>query len=88
MVKNLLLDPILVHLTQIPATNFFFQNLTFLVTRYHGQLCTILEKTNDLILRKCIDGRTDGWMDGLEDRWIRLDLKNYCCHLALGLRVG
>ena len=63
MVKNLLLDPILVHLTQIPATNFFFQNLTFLVTRYHGQLCTILEKTNDLILRKCIDGRTDGWMD-------------------------
>ena len=44
---------------------FFFQNLTFLVTRYHGQLssCTILEKTNDLILRKRIDGRTDGWMD-------------------------
>ena len=44
--------------------------------------------SNYLILRKCIDGRTDGWMDGLEDRWIRLDLKNYCCHLALGLRVG
>ena len=35
------------------------------VTRYHGQLssCTISEKTNDPILRKLSDGRTDGQTD-------------------------
>ena len=35
------------------------------ITRYHDQLssCTISEKTNDLILRKFSDGRTDGWTD-------------------------
>ena len=38
-----------------------FKNLTSLVTRYHGQLlsCTISEKTNDPILTKFSDRRTD-----------------------------
>ena len=61
MVKNLVLSPILVHLPQIQAVNFFFffKNLTSSVTRYNGQLssCTISEKTNDPILRKLSDGR-------------------------------
>ena len=44
---------------------FFFKNLASSVTRYHGQLssCTISEKTNDPILRKLSDVRTDGWTD-------------------------
>ena len=42
---------------------FFFQKLlASSVTRYHGQLssCTISEKTDNLILTKLSDGRTDG----------------------------
>ena len=44
---------------------FFFKNLALAVTWYHGQLssCTISEKTNDSILRKFSDGRTDGRTD-------------------------
>ena len=44
----------------------FFLNLAFSVTRYHGQLssCIITEKTNDAILRKLSDGRTDWQTDG------------------------
>ena len=63
--KNLVLGLILAHLAQTWATNFFFKNLTPSVTRYHGQLssCTISEKTNDPILRKLSDGRTDREMD-------------------------
>ena len=40
---------------------FFKKNLAPSVTRYHGLLssCTISEKTNDAILRKLSDGRTD-----------------------------
>ena len=40
---------------------FFFKNLAPSVTRYYGHLssCTISEKTNDPILRKLSDGRTD-----------------------------
>ena len=47
---------------------FFFGNLASSVTRYHGQLssCAISEKTNDPILRKLSDGRTDGQTDGRE----------------------
>ena len=47
---------------------FFFGDLASSVTRYHGQLssCTISEKTNDPILRKLSDGRTDGQTDGRE----------------------
>ena len=39
------------------------------VTRYHGQLlsCTILEKTNDPILRKFSDGWTKRQTDGQTD---------------------
>ena len=61
MAKNLVLGPILAHLAQIWAPNFFFKNLASSVTRYHGQLssCTISEKTNDPILRKLSDGQTD-----------------------------
>ena len=41
--------------------NLFFKNLGSPVTRYHGKLssCAISEKTNDPILRKLRDGRTD-----------------------------
>ena len=40
----------------------FLKNLASSATRYHGQIssCTISEKTNDPILRKLSDGRTDG----------------------------
>ena len=59
--NNLVLGPILVPLAQIWATKFFFENLASSVTRCYGQLssCTLLEKTNDPILRKLSDGRTD-----------------------------
>ena len=42
---------------------FFFKNLALSVTRYYGQLssCKISEKTNDPIMRKFSDGRTDRW---------------------------
>ena len=42
-----------------------FKNLASSGTRYHGQLssCTISEKTNDLILRKFSNERTDGQTD-------------------------
>ena len=45
-----------------PPIFFFFKNLTSSVTRYHGQLssCKILEKTNDPILRKIREERTNG----------------------------
>ena len=60
--KNLVLSPILTPLAQILATNIFSKNLALSVTTYHGQLssCTISEKTNDPVLRKVRDGRTDG----------------------------
>ena len=43
------------------AQIFFFKNLDLSLTRYHGQLssCTISEKTDDPILRKFSDGRSD-----------------------------
>ena len=46
-------------------TSFFIKNLASSVTRCYGQLssCTISEKTNDSILRKLSDGRTDGQTD-------------------------
>ena len=61
MAKNLVSVPILAPLAQfVPPNIFFFKNLALLVTRYYGQLlsCTILEKTNDPILRKFSYGRT------------------------------
>ena len=59
--KNLILGQIQAHWTQIRAANFFFKNLGFSVTRYHDQLssCKISGKTDDPILRKFSDGRTD-----------------------------
>ena len=69
MAKNLVPGPILVHLAQIQAANFFFKNLASSVTRYHSQLslCTISEKTNDPILRRVSDRQTDRWTDGRTD---------------------
>ena len=63
--KTLVLGPLLTHLAKIWTTNFFFKNLAPPVPRYYGQLssCTILEKTNDPILRKLSDGRADGQTD-------------------------
>ena len=48
----------------------FFKNLASPVTRYHGQLSsyTISEKTNNPILRKFCDGRTDRLTDRQTDR--------------------
>ena len=49
---------------------FFFKYLvSSSVTRYPGQLssCAISEKTNDQILRKLSDGRTDGQTDRRTD---------------------
>ena len=52
---------------------FFFKNLAALVIRFHGQLsCTISEKTNNPILRKLSDRRTDGQTTKWTDRWTRV----------------
>ena len=50
--------------------HFFLRNLASSVTRYYGQLllCTISEKTNDPILRKCIDRWTDKQPDETDGR--------------------
>ena len=47
---------------------FFFKNVASSVKRYYGQLLlrTISEKTNDPILRKFCDRRTDRQTDGRE----------------------
>ena len=70
MARNVVLGPIFSHLAQIRAANFFFKNRASSVTRYHGNLlsCTITEKTNDPILRKLSDGRTEGRTEGRTDR--------------------
>ena len=49
---------------------FLFLNLAVSVTRYRGQLSssTISEKTNDPILRKVSDGRTERRTDEQRDR--------------------
>ena len=73
MAKELVLGLILDHLDQIWTATFFFfffffKNLSWSVTRYHGQQsCTISEKTNDPILRKLGDGQTDGGTEGQVD---------------------
>ena len=61
MVNNLVSDPILAYLAQIWAATVFFFNLALSFTKYDGQLssCTTLEKSNDPILRKYSDGRTN-----------------------------
>ena len=72
MAKNLVLGPILAHLAQSLATNFFFffskiwlhQSLDIMVSYHHVQY---QKKTNDPILRKLSDGRTDGQTDGQRD---------------------
>ena len=69
MAKSLVLGPILVHLARIRAANFFFEIFPPSVTRYYSQLwySTILEKTNDPILGKLSDGRTDRGTDHESD---------------------
>ena len=63
--KKLILGMMQAPLVQIWAAKFFFKTLVSSVNRYHGQLssCTIPEKTNDPILRKLSDGKTDGRRD-------------------------
>ena len=75
MAKNLILSLIQFPWVQIQATNFFSNNLASSVTRYHSQLssCTISEKTNDPILIKFSDGRTDGGTD-IQTRVISQDV--------------
>ena len=66
MAKNLILSLILVRWTQVRTVKyFFFTNLAFSVTRYHGQISEykISEKTNDPIMSKFSDGRTDRQTD-------------------------
>ena len=50
----------------LEAKNFFLENPALSRTTSYGFLatCQNLEKTNDTIPRKCLDGRTDG---GRED---------------------
>ena len=70
MAKNLILSLILVRWTQVRTVKyFFFTNLAFSVTRYHGQIseCKISEKTNDPIMSKFSDGRTDRQTDRQTD---------------------
>ena len=71
--KKLVLVIILVYLAQI---FFFFKNLAPSVTKYHGHLssCTISEKSNDPILRKLREGRTDRPTNGPE--WFHRTLSN------------
>ena len=56
--------------TNLGCQLFFIKHFVASVTRYHGELssCKISEKTNDLILRKFSEGRTDGQTDGHRDR--------------------
>ena len=65
MANNVVLGPILIHLSRIRAARFSFKNMAPSVTRYYGQLlsCTISEKNNDPILRKLSEGWTDGQTD-------------------------
>ena len=48
---------------------FSFKNLSSSVTRYYGLLssCTISEKSNDAIMKKFSEGRTDRRADGQTD---------------------
>ena len=75
MAKNLVLNPILAHLAQIQATNFYFENLALSVTRYYGQLssCTI-EKPNYPILRN-LDGQVDRWTRVISEDAVRLNIR-------------
>ena len=65
MAKNLSSGPAFDPFGQNLDHQFFFKNLAPPLPRYYGQLssCTILEKTNDPILRKLSDGRADGQTD-------------------------
>ena len=66
MVKNLVLEPILARVWPKVGLPFFFskiwlhQSLDIMVSYHHVQY---QKKTNDPILRKLSDKRTDEWMD-------------------------
>ena len=74
MVKNLVLGWIYAHRTQIRDAKILLKNLASSVTRYYGQLSLrkVSEKTNDPILRKFSDGRTDGRMHRETNRRLRV----------------
>ena len=61
------------------AKFFFFKNLALSVTRFQCQLssCTISEKTNDPILRKLSNGRTDQPTEGREYYYHYFSLFNF-----------
>ena len=60
------------------GSQFFLKNLALSVTRYHGQLSSrkISDKTNDQILRKFSDVRTDRQTDRWTDRRTRVTLSD------------
>ena len=66
MAKTLISGPILALWPKFGPPKIFLKNLARSVTGYHGQLslCTISEKTNDPIMKKVSDGRTDRQTDG------------------------
>ena len=66
MAKNLVSDLILAHLAQIRTNNFFFKNLALSISIHHTSYHHVQyqKKTNDPILKKFSDGRTDGQTDG------------------------
>ena len=67
MAKNLVPGPVLTHLAQIRAVNFFFKYLALSVTRYHGQLSWSTISESNLMMQSwenlVTDGRTDGQAD-------------------------
>ena len=69
MVKNLVLGWIYAHRTQIRDAKILLKTLASSVTRYYGELSLrkVSEKTNDPVLRKFSDGRTDAQRDKQTD---------------------
>ena len=67
MAKNLVPGPVLTHLAQIRAVNFFFKYLALSVTRYHGQLSWSTISESNLMMQSwenlVTDRRTDGQAD-------------------------
>ena len=65
MAKNLVSDLILAHLAQIRTNNIFFKNLALSISIHHTSYHHVQyqKKTNNPILKKFSDGRTDGQTD-------------------------
>ena len=63
--KNPAFGPFLVHFPNFGGKFFLPENLTLSRTASYGfpKPCPNLQKTNDRILRKCLERKTDGRMD-------------------------